>query len=659
MSTSNDSRRRLPFAGVLISLLFLSSHAGTVQAQVPQPDLVISDLGLAEQNPSAGIPVTFHATVTNQGNERTPADTWVSVRFYIDGTPVSWASAPTGWLGEGKSTTLSANDGPKGVATWVATPGSHTLLAYADNANRIAESNEDNNTATLVFSVPFPSAAAREGQWSPVYNLVPARYNTNDDDRKVFVGIHLSVLPTGKMFVWGRDPFETPENTSGCGPSLSFLWDPAKPTQEVTVFDPAAQNTGMRDCIFCASQCFLPDGRLLVAGGHIADGAGLNSTYIFDYKTNFWTKILQPMNRGRWYPTTTALGNGTILVAGGTDEYGYNSFNSKVQIFEANAPDPYWRTLNGIIVNTNYYYYPWLFVAPSGKVFWAGPTQTTGYIDPTGEGSFPADGWTTTTVFNGVRVYGTAVQYDTGKIFIAGGATSSTEGIPTATAEVIDLTAPAPAWRNVSPMTYPRIQCNGTVLPDGTVLVTGGTSAVNNNASGAVYAAELWNPQTETFTKMASAQVPRLYHSSAVLLPDGTVASAGGGLFPFTPVITAPPYNIDGVHPDLEVFSPPYLFKGPRPTITQAPASLQFGQAFKIQTPDAGAIEQVTLVRLSSCTHSFNENQRFNRLTFTQTSGGLSVMSPANGNLCPPGDYFLFILNAAGVPSVASMVNIR
>lgn len=649
--------RLLSRPGVLLSSLLLLS--GFASAQVPQADLVITDFGLRNSNPTPGTPVTFFATVKNQGTARTPSNTWVSVRFYIDGVPVCWASAPTGWLGDGNSTTLVANDGPNGVSTWTATPGTHTLLAYADAANRIPESNKDNNTATLDFTVTSPSPASTLGQWSPVYSVIPARYNLIDEDRNVFVGIHLNVLPNGKLFVWGRDPIETPENATACAPSLSYIWDPAHPTAEPVVLDPAVANTGLRDCIFCAGHCFLPDGRLLVAGGHISDGAGLNSTYIFDYRTNFWTKVAAPMNRGRWYPTTTALADGTVLVAGGTDEYGYFSYNAKVQILDTRVANPSWRTLNGVSLDSNYYYYPWLFVAPNGKLFFAGPTQYTGYVDLTGEGSFPANGWTARTNFNGVRVYGTAVQYDDGKIFIAGGATSSTEGIPTATAEVIDLNAGTPAWRSVAPMQYPRIQCNGTVLPDGTILVTGGTSGANNSAADAVYAAELWNPQTETFTTLASAKVPRLYHSAAVLLADGTVVSGGGGLFPFRPVVTAPPYNVDGSHPDLEIFSPPYLFRGARPTIAQAPSALSFGQTFSVQTPDAANISKVTMVRLSTCTHSFNENQRFNRLNFTIASSGLTVTAPANGNLCPPGDYFLFILNRAGVPSVGTVVNIH
>ena len=110
--------------------------------------------------------------------------------------------------------------------------------------------------------------------------------------------------------------------------------------------------------------------------------------------------------------------------------------------------------------------------------------------------------------------------------------------------------------------------------------------------------------------------------------------------------------------PQVEVFSPPYLFAGPRPTISAAPASLAFGQAFTVQTPDAATIGRVSLIRLGSVTHAFDQNQRLTPLVFTRGSGVLTVTAPANGNIAPPGDYMLFILNGPGVPSIARIVRL-
>jgi hypothetical protein len=199
-------------------------------------------------------------------------------------------------------------------------------------------------------------------------------------------------------------------------------------------------------------------------------------------------------------------------------------------------------------------------------------------------------------------------------------------------------------------MTYARRQLNATILADGKVLASGGSSAAGfSTESGSVLAAELWDPATGTWSQMASMTTPRLYHSTALLLPDGRVLSAGGG--------RCAGCNVDRTN--AEIYSPPYLFKGARPTVTGAPTAVGYNQAFTIQTPDAANITKVTWIRLSSVTHSFNMNQRFSTLVISsRTSGALSVTSPANSNLSPPGHYLLFVLNSNGVPSVARIVHI-
>jgi len=156
---------------------------------------------------------------------------------------------------------------------------------------------------------------------------------------------------------------------------------------------------------------------------------------------------------------------------------------------------------------------------------------------------------------------------------------------------------------------------------------------------------ELWDPVTESWALMAPQQRPRIYHSTALLLPDGRVLSAGGGRF-------GPSYL------DAQFYSPPYLFKGSRPTITSAPATLGYSAGFFVGTAAAN-ISAVTLVRLGSVTHAFDENQRFLKLTFQPTAGGLTVQSPSGPTLAPPGHYMLFILDASGIPSVASIVQIQ
>jgi len=248
-------------------------------------------------------------------------------------------------------------------------------------------------------------------------------------------------------------------------------------------------------------------------------------------------------------------------------------------------------------------------------------------------------------------------MYSPGKVLILGGGPGKGPnydqpvGNPTATAEIIDLNVATPRWRYVSPMRYARRYPNATILPDGKVLVTGGTASPDwNNATDPVLATEMWDPVTGTWSTMASMDVPRALHSTAVLLPDGRVLSVGSG---------QPPATADRDRYEAEIYSPPYLFKGARPTIASAPMSVRYGQVFSVKTPNAERIQQVTLVRLSSVTHAFNQNQRFNRLQFTRTSGELKVLIPTNRNRCPPGHYMLFLLNEKGVPSVARIIQVR
>ena len=365
--------------------------------------------------------------------------------------------------------------------------------------------------------------------------------------------------------------------------------------------------------VFCSGHAFLADGRLFVVGGHIQNSVGLPNASAYDSFANLWTSAPN-MNAGRWCPTATRLANGDMLVVSGNVD-GTIGENLLPQVFQVGSDT--WRDLTNAQISLDLY--PRMHLAPNGKVFNSAPR---------------AGAWTMVAnrSVNVYRDYGSSVMYDDGKILVMGGGDP-----PTNTAEVIDLNASTPAWRSVASMAFARRQLNATILPDGKLLVTGGTSGPGfNNPNTPVFAAEMWDPTTENWTTMASAQIPRIYHSGAVLLPDGRLLTTGGNGFTQT-----------------EIYEPPYLFKGVRPTITSAPGSVGYGQTFFVATPDATNITQVTWIALSSTTHSFNMNQRINRLNFSRVAGGLNVVAPSNANFAPPGHYMLFILNGNGVPSVA------
>jgi hypothetical protein len=237
-----------------------------------------------------------------------------------------------------------------------------------------------------------------------------------------------------------------------------------------------------------------------------------------------------------------------------------------------------------------------------------------------------------------------------GKILRTGTAGNPNQTVQaTATTQVLDMSVVNPKWRLTAPMAFPRSHHNLTSLPDGTILATGGgrTSSANDIAL-AVHEAELWSPTTETWRTMAAAQSPRLYHGTSLLLPDGRVLVAGSGR----------PDGLGVNQFNAEIFSPPYLFKGPRPTISSAPSQVSHGSSFAVDTPDVGRIASVSLVRLSSVTHGFNIDQRYLELPFQSGAGGLTVQAPANTNLAPPGNYMLFLVDTNGVPSLAAVVRL-
>lgn len=242
-------------------------------------------------------------------------------------------------------------------------------------------------------------------------------------------------------------------------------------------------------------------------------------------------------------------------------------------------------------------------------------------------------------------------MYLPGKILKSGTATDLDKGsFPSAPSTyVLDMSQVSPAWRQTAPMAFPRSYHNLVLLPDGNVLVTGGGRTTDaRDLTQAVYEMEIWSPVTETWTTVAAMQVPRLYHSTALLLPDGRVLVSGGGSFGgATDQLSA------------EIYSPPYLFKGARPTISSVPTNIQYGTSFVVATPDASTIASVSLVRPGAVTHSFDQDQRFLPLGFQQNAGGLDVQAPANSNLAPPGYYMLFIINANGVPSTGAFVRLQ
>jgi len=405
---------------------------------------------------------------------------------------------------------------------------------------------------------------AQVGQWSKV---IPWSA----------VAVHSHLLNSGKVLNWEKG-------------NQATVWDPATGSFS-PVPNPFAD-------LLCSGHTFLSDGRLITLGGWDRSGSalGLTEVDIFDANSQAWIRA-RPMAFKRWYPTATRLPDGRILAVSGSR----NSLSDIVNTPEIYDPaTDVWKTLTAA---TNAIpLYPFLFVLPDGRVAWVGNSEV---ASPTSVLDLSTLQWTV--VDNRLIDGGSAVMYQPGRFLKAGtAADSGNSGLAASTAVVLDMTRPSPAWQPTGSMAFPRSFHNLTMLPDGTVLVTGGgTDRSSFNTGNAILPAEIWSPITGAWTTMASMVTPRLYHSTAVLLPDARVLVAGGG-------------SDTGVADQrtAEIFSPPYLFKGSRPTITSAPSSVQYGTSFTVATPDNATIASVALVAPASVTHAFNENQAFQTLPF-------------------------------------------
>jgi hypothetical protein len=484
--------------------------------------------------------------------------------------------------------------------TSAAGPGAHTLTARArDTSGNLATS------APVAVTVDNSDPRSRVGEWTPVHAMSDIAQQT-------------VLLPgTGKVLY-----YKDGDNAAVLDPTTGAI-------------TPAPL---LRDDLFCAGQGILPDGTLLINGGQASTaqgGYGIVDNNFFNPTTLAWSTA-PSMHYRRWYPTMTPLADGRQLTTSGSQQ----TLTDIARIPE--VYDPVARTWTALpSAEAPIPYYPFMYQLPNGKIGYFGATEQatdTEVLDPAT--------WTWSVVDPRVIDAGSSAMYAPGKVLKAG--TSSDGNTPvrpsSAASYVIDMNSATPAWRQVGSMAYPRAFLNLTVLPDGNVLGTGGESTADGvNAANAVKAAELWSPTSETWTTLASMQTPRLYHSVGLLLPDGRVLVSGGGNDGAVPN-----------EPNYEIFSPPYLFKGARPTVTSAPSTLQYGADFTVATPDAADIASVRLIRPAAVTHAFDENAQTIELPFSATAGGLTVTAPANANLAVPGNFMLFLVNKKGVPSVAS-----
>jgi YVTN family beta-propeller protein len=392
--------------------------------------------------------------------------------------------------------------------------------------------------------------------------------------------------------------------------------------------------------IFCSSQILLPSGdQVFIAGGDNWTGTGTTNTGNNNsnlYASNGNTLTRQGnMNRARWYSSSTMLLSGEVYVqggSGGTDRP------------EVRAADGSFRLLSGANTGSLDFMYPRNFVAPDGRIFGFDSAGRMYYVNANGTGTMTSVGQFPSATAGSDA---SAAMFAPGRILQFGGNSNG--------AIVIDITGGGtPSVTNTAAMAMQRRLGTATLMADGKVLATGGSSTWNE-MTNVVYDAEIWNPTTGQWARAATAVRARLYHSVGLLLPDATVLVAGGGA-------PGPQNNLNA-----EIYHPPYLFtsggtEALRPVITTAPTVVDPGKTVNVAyTHESGRpVRRVTFAKTGSVTHSWNMDQRFVDLPFTAgANGSLSVQIPARASDVPPGMWMMFVFDDAGVPSVAKMVRVN
>ncbi|GLZ47268.1 hypothetical protein Acsp06_34530 [Actinomycetospora sp. NBRC 106375] len=485
-------------------------------------------------------------------------------------------------------------------------------------------------------------------------------------------GLHAALLPTGaRGSVWFLSYLdETGHGHHDPQPSHageSRVLDLDTRTASTPTYDGPH---GHLPNLFCGGHAFLPDGRLLMVGGdrELQDRLKMLHTFTPGGPGGGHWQDVDRMAEGRWYSTAVTLPDGRVLIVAGerrvfdpalgpNPNLSYEIFDPRTDTVGPRTPAPF-EGFGGSVT------YPFVFVLPGDRVLVHGGTHTV-FLD-LGSATFePAHLEATARPDRNSRTYGvegTAVLLPLlpdasppyrAKVLALGGGGPQPVGMrtpATASAEILDLGVPSPAWAPAAEMHAARVMPDAVLLPDRTVLVMSGSSrGFADNGANPVWESEIYDPETDTWTRMDHTSVPRLYHATALLLPDGTVMTSGTDA-------TWNPEVIPVSELRLEIFRPPYLFRGDRPKIGSAPDAVGYGTTVEVGTPDAAAITTVALMRNGSCTHSFDPDQRHVGLEIVSRSAdGLTLRTPPDGAVAPPGWYMLFLLRD-GIPSEAEFV---
>jgi galactose oxidase-like protein len=566
---------------------------------------------------------------------------------------------------------IAKNVGDDAIAAggWERWRGVPFWFSWENQGGAIAAARVEGENKLIAFMIDAPAGQNAGGY--EVVDLAPDPSEVGQWEllpfRSGVLAVHAALLPHGRVLFFAGSGSSATRFASPLfgdedeGVFTSVVWTPPDNSFE----HPATLRTvnGKPFDFFCGGDAFLPDGKMLSAGGTLAYNPfkGRNDATIFDPGTGEWS-FAAPMQHGRWYPTLISLGDGRILATTGLTENG-NAHNATAEIYNPALNN--WQTRVSLPGFPGLPLYAHLFLLADGRVFFSGGRMD----DPLAVQPCILDLTTNPVTAEpvpdllepDVRNQSASVllppAQDQRVMIIGGGPVGKADKTDATDAvSIVDLSVDDPHYLPAAPLGLPRLHLNAVLLPDRTVYVGGG-SLKQEDQPLARLEAEIYDPATDTWTVMAASGVARLYHSTALLLPDGRVVAAGGNPEGGHSVTWEPPDPEEEMQ--LEIFSPPYLFKGPRPQLSSAPTSAGYQDTITIGTADPARIRWVSLIKNGVTTHSFDSGQRLVDLPITARGAGtLDVSIPDNPNLAPPGWYMLFLVDDEGVPSVAGWIQL-
>jgi cell division septation protein DedD len=474
-----------------------------------------------------------------------------------------------------------------------------------------------------------PGDEALIGDWEVIDAEMPVR------------AIHTTLLYDGRILMVAGSGNDG--NAFAAGEFTATVWDPA---------DDSFTDIPVPYDMFCTGHVTLPDGKVLLSGGTEAfpeEDQGPNTfkgskkSYYFDPEDDAFHPT-SDMAGAHWYPTLTKLGNGDLWAAGGLDEKAEGTVLT--EIFDTSAMSwlPSWQ-----VPQTWSFWgtYPHMYLLEDGMLFYAGGHTFGNGLPGTGASLYD---WTTAQIWDVPGLREKDMRDQAGsvilppaqdqKVMIVGGGNTDTNLPGINLVDIIDLSEPAPAYEPGPSLPGPgKAYVNVLNLFDRTVLAANGA---RYNRAGDVYSAALYTPEDEAWMSIDPDPIGRNYHSSAILLPDGRVAIMGSN----------PADN--SFEPRISVYSPPYLFRGERPVIADAPAAVGYGDSFALEV--TGDVVSASLTSPMSATHQTDTNARLVDVPLVGSGAERTAQIPANPNLLPPGPYMLTVLDTDGVPSIAEWV---